>query len=115
MTLSKSFGGRYGFTFARSRSWKKLFFTTGLICLLNLKPLSKITEVLTEGRLQEARGPRTLSMPSSSSDLPKTIILVILLFSDRKLSSNQVFTSFRQFDNAFVDSLFEFNGRYICR
>ena len=54
-------------------------------------------------------------MSSSSSDLPKTIISVLLLFSDRKLSSNQVFTSFRQFGNAFVDSLFDFNGRYICR
>ena len=71
--------------------------------------------VAGDGADMEARGPRTLSMSSSSSDLPKTIILVILLFSDRKLSSNQVFTSFRQFDNAFVDSLFEFNGRYVCR
>ena len=42
--------GRYGFTFSRSRSWKKLVFTTELICLLNLKPLSKITLEVSDRR-----------------------------------------------------------------
>ena len=85
--LSKSFGGRYGSTFPNSLSWKKLLFTNELIWRSNLKQPSKMTpRFWTEGRQQEANGPRTLSTPCRSSEFPNTIISLFFSFKCKKLS-----------------------------
>ena len=95
IAISSCFGGRYGLTLERRRSWKKLVLTTELMCVLNLKVLSKVTpRFLADERILEMRLSGVLYCGARCWS--KIIISVLFWLRFRKFASIQAFMSVKQ-------------------